>query len=397
MRKRINPSVLGRDNMTILRKKDLKRLMDKYEGPCVSIFMPTHRGRAESQQDQIRFKNLFREAEEGLLQSGLRSPHVNDLLKPAQKLLTDASFWQQQIDGLAVFLCQNVFRYFRFPHRFEELVVVADRFHLKPLLPLLSGDERFYILALSQNQVRLLQGTRFSISGIKLEGVPESLADVLKFDGPEKQLQLHTGAAGSNVGHGAIFHGHGMGTDDAKDNIMQYFRQIDKGLRQIVKEEQVPLVLAGVEYLFPIYREANTYPHLVHEGVTGNPEGLSAKDLHEHAWSIVEPLFQKAERGAVEKYKRFAGTAKTSSDVRKIVPASYHGRVDLLFVAVGVQHWGTFDPVNNMVHLHEEEQIGDADLLDFAAIQTFLQQGSVYAVKPDHIPDEAPLAAVFRY
>ena len=383
--------------MNVLRKNDLKRLMDKYEGPCVSIFMPTHRGRAESQQDQIRFKNLFREAEKGLSQGGLRSPHVKDLLMPAQKLLTDAPFWQKQIDGLAVFVCQNLFHYFRFPYRFEELVVVADRFHLKPLLPLLSGDERFYILALSQNQVKLFQGTRFSISELNLEGIPESLADILNFDGPEKQLQLHTGTPGSNVGRGAIFHGHGAGTDDAKDNIMQYFRQIDKGLRQIVKDEQVPLVLAGVEYLFPIYREANTYPYLVDEGITGNPEGLSAKDLHEQAWSIVESSFQKAEKDAVEKYNKFAGTEKTSCDVRKIVSDSYHGRVDLLFVAIGIQHWGSFDAGNDMVHLHDKKQPGDADLLDFAAIQTFLQGGSVYAVKPHQIPDKAPLAAVFRY
>lgn len=34
-----------------------------------------------------------------------------------------------------------------------------------------------------------------------------------------------------------------------------------------------PLVLAGVEYLLPIYRRANTYPYLLDGGVTGNPEG----------------------------------------------------------------------------------------------------------------------------
>jgi hypothetical protein len=44
----------------------------------------------------------------------------------------------------------------------------SDRFHLKPLLPLLTGDGRFYILALSQNQVRLLQGTRYSVRGLYL-------------------------------------------------------------------------------------------------------------------------------------------------------------------------------------------------------------------------------------
>jgi len=50
-----------------------------------------------------------------------------------------------------------------------------------------------------------------------------------------------------------------------------------------------------------------------------------------------------------------------------------------------------------VVQLHREAQPGDADLLDFAAIQTYIQGGDVYAVKPNHVPDEAPLAAVFRY
>ena len=383
--------------MNVLRKADIEKLMSSHEGPCVSVFMPTHRGASESRQDQIRFKNLLREAEESLLQSGLRPPQVNELLEPAQRLLKDASFWKQQIDGLALFLCQDMFQYLRFPHRFEELVVITGRFHVKPLLPLFSGDKQFYLLALSQNQVRLFQGSRYTVAEIDLEGVPDSLAESVGYDEREKQLQLHTGSPGAGGGRGAIFSGHGEGTDNAKDKILEYFRQIDKGLQQLLKDENAPLVLAGVEYLFPIYREANTCPGLVDDGVTGNPEKLSAEDLHAQAWAIVAPLFNKAERDAFEKYRKFAGTGKTSRGVRKIVPAAYHGRVELLIVAVGVQQWGTFDPVRNVVQLHREAQPGDADLLDFAAIQTYMQGGDVYAVKPNHVPDDAPLAAVFRY
>ena len=43
---------------------------------------------------------------------------------------------------------------------FDELMVVAPGFHVMPLLALLTGDGLFYVLALSQNQVRLLAGTR---------------------------------------------------------------------------------------------------------------------------------------------------------------------------------------------------------------------------------------------
>ena len=383
--------------MNLLRRADIEKLMGSYEGPCVSVFMPTHRGVTESKQDQIRFKNLLREAEESLLQSALRAPQVNDLLEPAQGLLKDASFWKQQIDGLALFLCQDMFQHFRFPHRFEELVVVTDRFHIKPLFPLLSGDKQFYLLALSQNQVRFFQGSRYALTEIALEGIPDRLAEKVGYEDREKQLQLHTGGPGAASGRGAIFHGHGQGTDDAKDKILEYFRQIDKGLQHLLKDENVPLVLAGVEFLFSIYREANTYPNLADHGVTGNPEGLSADDLHEQAWAIVRPLFNKAERAAIEKFRKFAGTGKTSTNVREIVPAAYHGRIDLLFVAVGLQQWGNFDPAKDRVRLHHEPQTGDADLLDFTTIQTYLQGGSVYAVEPNQVPGKALLAAVFRY
>jgi len=35
--------------------------------------------------------------------------------------------------------------------------------------------------------------------------------------------------------------------------------------------------------------------------------------------------------------------------------------------------------------------------MDFAAIHTLLNGGTVYAVEPKAVPGDAPLAAVFRY
>jgi hypothetical protein len=90
---------------------------------------------------------------------------VEELLQPARRLLDDSSFWQYQAEGLAVFLAAGTLRTFRVPVPFAELVVVAPGFHVKPLLALLTGDGLFYVLALSQNQVRLLVGTRDHIRG----------------------------------------------------------------------------------------------------------------------------------------------------------------------------------------------------------------------------------------
>lgn len=383
--------------MDFLEKNELKTLIQRCEGPCVSIYMPTHRMFPGTKQDPIRFKNLLREVEERLKVMGLRSSEAKRLLKPAKALIKDGLFWQFQADGLATFISSDLFYYHRLPLKFDELLVAAGRFHIKPLLPLLNHEGRFYILALSQNEVRFFQCTRYSVKEVEPVNFPRSLSEALKYDDPEKQLQFHTRAPAAGGERAAMFHGHGTGKDDAKDNILRFFHQIDDGLRPVLSQEKAPLVLAGVDYLHSIYREANSYPHLMDQGITGNPEELKGEDLHEQAWGILKPHFLKGREEAMAHYRQLAGGVQASKDLKQIVPAAYDGRVDVLFVAVGVQERGFYDLETRTVHLHTEPDPVDEDLLDFAAIHTFLNGGTVYALKPEEMPDEAPLTALFRY
>jgi hypothetical protein len=124
---------------------------------------------------------------------------------------------------------------------------------------------------------------------------------------------------------------------------------------------------------------------------------LSAGELHELTWAIVKPYFQKSQQEAVNRYKEFASSGRASNRTRKIIPAAYHGRIELLFVIPDLQQWGTFDPGTDEVHLHKKEKTGDEDLLEFAAIQTLLNGGTVYMAGAEKMPESDPLAAVFRY
>ncbi|MEJ2672917.1 MAG: hypothetical protein P8168_12110 [Deltaproteobacteria bacterium] len=384
--------------MRIFTRDELRILTESAQAPCVSVYMPTHRASTGNQQDRTRLKNLLRQAQESLQAYGLRPGAAESLLEPASKLLGAIPFWKDKQDGLALFISPGIFRQYQLPTTFESLVVVAHRFHIKPLLTFLGGNE-FFLLALSQKAVKLYEGSRFGLSALnEPEGMPKSLADALKYDEQEKQLQFHTGTGvGGKGGRAAMFHGQGVGTDDAKDRILRYFRQIDAGLHEMLREERAPLVLAGVEYLLPIYKEINTYQHLLNGGITGNPEGASVEDLHRQAWALVEPFFKREQGEAAARYRQLAGTGRTSNDPREIVPGAYHGRIDSLFVAVGRQQWGDYDPGANRVELHQTPQPGSFDLLDLAATQTLLHGGAVYAVEPSEVPDEAPLTAILRY
>ncbi|MDO8687222.1 MAG: hypothetical protein Q7K41_01400, partial [Dehalococcoidales bacterium] len=374
--------------MDKLSRDEFKILMEKRSGTggSVSLFMPTYKATTEIRQNPIRLKNLLHKAEEHLEAVLSRPVEARKFLKPIQQLLDDELFWQHPSDGLAIFLSQDMFRHYFLPLNFEELAVVSSRFHIKPLLPLFNGDGRFYVLALSQNDVKLFQCTRYGTKEIDLAGiVPLSLAAALRPDGPERTLQSHSGAAGKGKESG-VFTGQGVG-DVAKKNILHFFQQIDRGLHhEILKEENAPLVVAGVNYLHPIYKEANTYQHLFDKGIDGNPEGLTSEELHKRAWTLVQPHFDQKQAEAISEYRQLIGSGHTSDSIGEIVPNAYSGLVEMLFVAPGRQKWGTFDSSSNTVRLHEKEEPNDEDLLDFAAANTLIHRGAVYTVKPEQIP-----------
>ncbi|MGL5872139.1 MAG: hypothetical protein ACRC2R_07180 [Xenococcaceae cyanobacterium] len=391
--------------MSILSIEELKTLVEKSLGICVSIYLPTMRYGTETRQNSILFKNAIKLAEayleEYVKEYEFEDFDVLEFLQPALELDTE-EFWQNQNEGLAIFIADNFLQYYRLPIHFEEFVVVGDRFHLKPMLPLLTGDGEFYILALSQKDVRLLQGTRYSVSEIELENVPKSLDAALRYDEPDNSLQnrisISSGGTSNRAQQAGSFHGQGSpDTDDSRRNILQFFHQIDRGLHEYLKDKRAPLILVGVDYLFPIYREANTYQNLIEEGVSENPDILKPEELHDRVWQIVEPYFMQSQQDAIEQYQELVGTGKASHDLKEIVAAAYYGRIDSLFVATGIQQWGSFNPQTDELDLHSDLKPGDEDLLDAAAIQTLLNSGIVYAVEPDKVPDRAPLAGIFRY
>jgi hypothetical protein len=381
--------------MDLITREDLKTLLAEPRTPCVSIFMPTHRGGGE--EDLIRWRVHMGEVESQLVTTGLRASEATELLESARKLLEDVSFWKHQCEGLAFFLAPEFQRLYRLPMVFEDLVTVGERFHIKPLLPLISSNGRFYVLALSQHGVRLLQGTRDRVSEVDLKGVPRSLAEALLTHEAKEPFSFHGRRAGEGAGSwGGIFHGHGVGIDDSKDELLHYFQKIDRGLHPLLTEERAPLVLAAVDYLQPIYRQANTYAHLLEEGVAGNPDRLSSKELHDRAWDLVQPSFELAQKKAAAQYHQRAGTGNTAREVKEIVPAAYQGRVETLFVASNRQRWGRFDSATWRVEEHEQPRPGDEDLLNLAAVSTLAHGRTVYAVEPEHVPDGGLIAAVFH-
>lgn len=381
--------------MDLFSRHDLRALLGHQRTPCISCFMPTTRG--TKQEDKLRWKNQVRQAEERLTAAGSRTSEVRDWLAPAHQLLEEVPFWQNVSNGLAAFLAPEMARFYRLATPFDEQVVIADHFQITPLLPLLSGDGRFFVLALGQKHVRLFQGTRSTMEEIDLAGVPASREEALQEDWVAETRNLHThpAVAGPARSREAIFHGQGAGIDSPKEGLLEFCRRVDRGLQRFLRSDRSPLVVAAADVLLPIYRQANSYPHLLDEGIECPPEHWSAQELHDRAWEVVQPHFQEEREKTAALYQQLAGTGRTANDPATVVAAAAQGQIQTLFVALGRPQWGTFDPAQLKVEVHDAQGPRDEDLLNLAAIYTLAHKGTVYAVEPEQVPDATPLAAIF--
>jgi hypothetical protein len=199
------------------------------------------------------------------------------------------------------------------------------------------------------------------------------------------------------VGAGSL-HGHGEDDDEKKD-ILRFFQSVNQGVNNLLDDRNIPMVLAGVDYLLPIYREASSYQNLLDDGIVGNPDRENSRELHQRAWKIVRPIYEESQKKAFEKFEQLHGQKSdlAVSDVKAAVKAAVLGQVETIFVPLGAHKWGRYDAQNNKVLLKKEPAPENEDLFDFAAAQTLLNSGQVFAVPPEQMPGGGELAAILRY
>lgn len=368
-------------------QNDPAALLSAPAQPCVSIYLPAHPVGAGDEPARIRLKNLLRRATERL-----GEPAADEILTPAYRLTNGAPgtvFWRHQEEAVALFLAPGFFQYVPIPFPVDERLEVGDRFVIRPLLPLLGGGT-FYVLALSRKEVRLLEVTDSGVRRVDLEGVPQSLEEALGGQLTGRIFQTHTASPAALGARAAIVHGRGSGEEDVKAELVRYLQRVDAALAPKLPDRNAPLVLAGVEYLLAIYREVSRLTAIAAEGITGSPELLKDEELAERGRPLAEPFFTEGRRRAVARFEELAGNGRTSCHITEILPAAREGKVDTLFVSIAADLRGSFGEDGSV-------RPGGEDLLDLAAAWTLDRGGTVYAVPRNEVPEEADVAALFRY
>lgn len=365
------------------------------DGPLLSLYLPTALEVDERHKNEIRLKNLLRDAHTRLEALGMSSTDADLLTEAVRNASLDREMWKEHGRGFAVFAGRQFLEHVSLPHRVRELAVANFRFHLKPLIDAASRQCRFWLLTLSQNDVRLYVGDDDSLAEVELaSGVPRSLTDVTGRQPAGKELHYHSGDRGGDV---AIYHGLGAGKDDAEAELEQFVRAVGTGLEPFWKLDDAPVIVAGDTQLRAIYRRLLGHDGRILGELDGNVDDQPTQELHARAWPIVQDAFDRRQDERLARLHQSDAETPVSRELADVVRAARDGRVDTLFIAADTECWGRWDGSERSIDTHEEPLPGDDDLLDRAAVESWLQGGAVYAIPVSRIPGNGVAIAGLRY
>ncbi len=383
--------------MTPITHDALAGLSSPDQGPCLSLYQQTHRHFPENQQDPIQFRNLVKRLE-ATLRERYPEAELPKLLKPFEALANDGAFWNHTLDGLAVLASEGVFQALRIPQPVQELVVVADTFHTRPLQRFLQSVDRFQVLALSRDSARFFEGNQYALDEVDLvPEVPGTIEQALGSELTEPHMTVAS-YAGVGTGSNAMHHGHGGKPDELDIDDERYFRAVDRAvLEHYSRPSGLPLILAALPEHHHLFHRVSQNPFLLEDGIRVHPSSVSPDKFRALAWAVVEPRYHARLDTLVSEFEEARAHGLGSDDVAQVAKAAVAGRVSTLLIEADREIVGQLDGATGRVEFVSPPSLQVNDLLDDLGEMVARMGGRGFVIPRDRMPTMTGLAAIYRY
>jgi hypothetical protein len=370
-------------------------LLGSHEPPCLSLYQPTHRRHPDNQQDPIRYRNLVKSMEQSLRQK-YTTREIQPLMEPFQVLADDRDFWNHALDGLAILGAPGFFRVYRLQRPVPEAVIVADSFHIKPLIRILQSADRYQVLGLNRREIKLFEGNRDALDEIELApAVPRTITDALgkELTEPPTLTTFSPGAGGP-----AIRHGYGSKQDEVDIDSERFFRAVDRAvLEHHSRPSGLPLILAALPEYHKLFRHVSQNPFLLAGGIDIHPDALPADGLRERAWRVVEPQYLARLAGLAEEFGRAKSKGLGSDEIALVAEAAVAGRVATLLIDADRHVAGRLDEASGRIEYGDLAQPEIDDLLDDLGEMVMKKGGQIVIVPAERMPARTGIAAIYRF
>jgi hypothetical protein len=300
---------------------------------------------------------------------------------------------------LAVFGAKGIFKVVVLHQSLEELAMVADSFHTKPLRQYLQSVDHFHLLALTLHDIRLYEGNRHSLTEVELTAdTPKTITEALGDELTEKHTTVDSygGIGGDNS---AMHHGQGSKKDEMEKDAERFFRVIANAINEhYSKPTGWPLILAALSEHHNLFQKVSKNLLLLPNGIAINPTSVSPDKLAKMAWEIMEPEYNLKLDSMVARFEQARANGKGSDDYKDVAVAVVEGRVDTLIVEAD-----RIIPVritNLVTGNTQKKDLSNPrvdDLLDDMGELVIKMGGQVMVLPTEKMPSETGLAAIFRY
>lgn len=384
----------------VMQRHDLEQLAKSTGFPRISIYVPTHKVYPRTEQDPIRLSNALKEAEKQLAEAGVR--RADTLLSAARRRVSEQMFWRYQDEGLAVFIEEGNTRWLKLPAEVQELTIIADRYHVLPLIDIFADRGRFHVLTATRDAVRFFDGAEREIEEVDVEDLPSSLDEIKERTDFEDNVGYHVRSRGSQAGGAATpkYHALGDNPEDYDDVELEHFaRGVAGAVDRHLAERVAPLVLAARPRLLGRLKQGLRYRQVTEADIQRDPASMTESELHAQAWAIAGPLLRQNREDKRARLKaRLEGMdVPGSEDLQELMRAADEGRIADLLIARGANVWGTYNEKSREVEVAGQSGPGNEDLLNLLAVKVLALGGEVISLPKDLGDRAGPVAGLFRY
>jgi hypothetical protein len=363
---------------------------------CVSLYVPTSPLPDHERENRLALVDLATDALSQLKEAGTDKRRItpleeqfrhlagadrddtdDDKIRKLQNKKPDPidEFWKFQGHGLAVLATPQMMRTFRMPYRPKPLAEVADRFHLTPLVRVMTSPQDIFVLALPEDGVRLVRAfVNLPPTRIHVPDLPYDAEEVAHRASINERNQK----------------GHLQGSEGKKFLLHKFARRVDHALRRVLAGHAAPLVLAADEPLASIFQSVNTYPGLVDEAIRGNPNLLSDAQLEDAALPILDRLYERELKAAIARFDALK-PRRATTDVSYAAHAATAGAIDQLLVDLDAVIPGFVSEIDGSVTYASSDDAEAYSVVDEVARRALYTGARVLGARTEELPDRAPV------
>ena len=356
---------------------------------CVTVIVPTHQLSPERRVDGLEVEKAIRRAKE-YLSNSYSEKEISPLLSSLDELYSSIDFNHNAM-GIGLFVSAEVRQLVNFLFPVKEKIVISDSFHLRDILYQDNYTIPYFALHLSENEVKLYQGSLTSLLEIKDNIFPMKNEDQYEYSHPTR---------------GSSYFGNSFTKEFEKDkSILQEMRyesflsHVDRELNRYLVNA-VPLVIIGATKDLSYFKIKSHHANHIAGHVHGNYSYDSVNELGRLTWKTVKDFLDHAKEKTIRELQEKIGQGHGVAGIDAVWKAAYEGRGLRLLVEKDFSLPGFFTSGDDYhLHLHPPQQPHHivTDVINKLVDLVLDKKGDVIVVENGLLDDYQKIGLITRY